>query len=206
MPPFRLTLPPDPPRHLHGVWLPPLVPHQFEGGGAPHLFLLIEPASGLAQRLQQQHPAPAGAAVPMDPGAYAPLLALAHAPCPDPLPALRQHLHTLLGDAPLPSPDPRIRAVQHYIRQHLHLALRLPQLAAVAQLSGSRLAHLFAQQVGMPLRSYIRWQRMRSALQAVQAGHNLTTAAHAAGFADSAHFSRTFARMFGTTPSALRAA
>lgn len=35
-------------------------------------------------------------------------------------------------------------------------------------------------------------------------GSSLTEAAHAAGFADSAHFSRTFRRMFGVAPASLR--
>jgi len=34
-------------------------------------------------------------------------------------------------------------------------------------------------------------------------GHNLTTAAHDAGFADSAHFTRTFVKMYGAPPSRL---
>jgi AraC-like DNA-binding protein len=35
------------------------------------------------------------------------------------------------------------------------------------------------------------------------AGGSLTDAAHEAGFADSAHLSRTFRRMFGVAPSSL---
>jgi AraC-like DNA-binding protein len=41
------------------------------------------------------------------------------------------------------------------------------------------------------------------ALERLGRGVSLTTAAHAAGFADSAHFSRTFRAMLGIAPSAL---
>jgi AraC-like DNA-binding protein len=36
------------------------------------------------------------------------------------------------------------------------------------------------------------------------AGASLTEAAHAAGFSDSAHLSRTFRRMFGVSAASLR--
>jgi AraC-like DNA-binding protein len=41
------------------------------------------------------------------------------------------------------------------------------------------------------------------ALTQIVRGVSLTTAAHEAGFADSAHLSRTFKHMFGLTPSEL---
>jgi len=44
------------------------------------------------------------------------------------------------------------------------------------------------------------------AIEATIGGDNLTMAAHEAGFADSAHLSRTFRRMFGRAPALLSAA
>ena len=46
----------------------------------------------------------------------------------------------------------------------------------------------------------------RQAVEAFAGGDSLTEAAHAAGFSDSAHFSRTFRRMFGLAAAALRLA
>ncbi|MCO7552415.1 MULTISPECIES: helix-turn-helix domain-containing protein [Pseudomonadaceae] len=43
--------------------------------------------------------------------------------------------------------------------------------------------------------------RAVAALQLITAGQSLTGAAHAAGFSDSAHFSRTFRSLFGLDPS-----
>ena len=40
-----------------------------------------------------------------------------------------------------------------------------------------------------------------AAIRTAAGGDNLTTAAHAAGFADQAHFSRAFRRTFGAPPS-----
>lgn len=41
------------------------------------------------------------------------------------------------------------------------------------------------------------------AIEASMAGRSWTAAAHEAGFADSAHLTRTFRRMFGIGPTAL---
>jgi AraC-like DNA-binding protein len=70
-------------------------------------------------------------------------------------------------------------------------------------LSASRLTHLFTSQVGIPLRRYVLWSRLRIAISRVQAGDDLTDAAHGAGFADSAHLTRTTRDMFGLPPSVL---
>jgi len=70
-------------------------------------------------------------------------------------------------------------------------------------LSESHIAHLFRRDVGIPVRQYRLWARMRRALDHVGRGRSLTEAAHAAGFADSAHFCRICRRMFGSAPSRL---
>lgn len=80
------------------------------------------------------------------------------------------------------------------------------EFANQADLSPSRFSQRFGREVGIPLRSYRRWVRMLLALEALNAGASLTTAAHTAGFTDSAHLSRTFRDSFGIAPSDLLAA
>jgi AraC-like DNA-binding protein len=75
------------------------------------------------------------------------------------------------------------------------------QAASAAGLSASRFQHLFTAEVGVPFRRYRLWQRLRAAIRAAAAGASLTDAAHAAGFADQAHFTRAFRRTFGAPPS-----
>jgi AraC-like DNA-binding protein len=79
--------------------------------------------------------------------------------------------------------------------------MSLREVAARVALSASRLGHLFTEQVGVPYSVWRRWLRLQRALAAVQAGASLTAAAHAAGFADSAHLTRSCRAMFGITPS-----
>ncbi|MFV8755399.1 helix-turn-helix domain-containing protein [Nannocystaceae bacterium ST9] len=78
---------------------------------------------------------------------------------------------------------------------------RVPELAASVGISASRLTHLFGEQVGIPLRGYLLWRRLQRAAAIVRTGASLTEAAHAAGFADSAHLSRTFKAHYGIPPS-----
>lgn len=80
-------------------------------------------------------------------------------------------------------------------------SVRLARAAEVACLSESRLAHLFRAELGLPFRPYVLWLRLMRAAELASLGHSLTDAAHGAGFADGAHLSRVWRRMFGITPS-----
>ncbi|WP_254190629.1 helix-turn-helix transcriptional regulator [Nocardia noduli] len=77
------------------------------------------------------------------------------------------------------------------------------EVARQIGISTTRLTHLFTAQVGIPLRRYILWLRLTRAIAHTAAGHNLTESAHAAGFSDSAHLTRTCRETFGLPPSAL---
>jgi AraC family transcriptional regulator len=79
----------------------------------------------------------------------------------------------------------------------------LGQAAEGIYLSESRLRHLFVEQTGIPFKTYLLWLRLISALDHYARGNSLTQAAHAAGFSDSAHFSRTFRRTFGLPATTL---
>ena len=109
----------------------------------------------------------------------------------------------LLGDreAPRVPLDPRLRRVLDAIRRTLPDCPTNEELATIAQLSPGRLMHVFKDQLGLPIRRFVLWSRIRQATACLAEGGTLTEAAHAAGFADSAHLSRTFREMFGLPPS-----
>ncbi|WP_082856998.1 helix-turn-helix domain-containing protein [Nocardia nova] len=81
--------------------------------------------------------------------------------------------------------------------------VRTGTVAGRLGMSTSRLTHVFTEQVGLPLRRYVLWLRVMTAVARTAAGDDVTAAAHAAGFADSAHLSRTCRATFGLPPSAL---
>jgi AraC-like DNA-binding protein len=100
--------------------------------------------------------------------------------------------------------DPRVLAAIEYIRQRVDQAVSLAEVAEAANLSPGRFRHLFVEETGMPLRTYVLWRRLLHVWTLMMQGETLSTAAHAAGFADSAHLSRTARTMFGLPPSALK--
>lgn len=111
----------------------------------------------------------------------------------------------LIGKSVSYSPgfDPVVSQACEQIRQRLNRPITLAELARAVHRSPSRLAHRFREATGVPLRRFILWRRLRAAAEIAMQGSSLTQAAHAAGFADSAHLSRTFRSMFGIAPSSL---
>lgn len=98
--------------------------------------------------------------------------------------------------------DPRVARVLHLIRDSVE-PQSLARLSATACLSPDRLSHLFAQQVGLSIKRYALWTKVRRSVEQFGGGRRLTDAALDSGFADAAHMSRTFQSYFGLPPSFL---
>lgn len=96
---------------------------------------------------------------------------------------------------------PSVFAAVELIPRLLPGPIRLTDVARGVALSPSRLGRLFNEQVGQSFPTYVRWARLRCAVEAVRTGASLTDAAHAAGFSDSAHANRVCHEMFGMSPS-----
>lgn len=103
-----------------------------------------------------------------------------------------------------PSMHARVRTLLRVLRDDAEVDTSLEALAARVRLSPSRLMHVFTESVGIPLRPYLLWLKLQRAATSIVNGVGLSEAAVEAGFADAAHMSRTFKRMFGMTPSALQ--
>lgn len=102
--------------------------------------------------------------------------------------------------------DPRWTNVLAWLEQALEASVRVEDAAEVVGLSPSRFMHWFAEASGLSFRAYVRWLRLQRAVRTLSDGSTLTEAAHLAGFADSAHLTRTFVATFGVPPAPLRGA
>lgn len=106
-------------------------------------------------------------------------------------------------DRPVVPNHPALRQALELIPDLLPGGVPLSTLARAVHLSESRLRHLFSEELGLPFRPYVLWIRLHRAVALIASGLPLTAVAHQSGFADAAHMTRTFHRMFGDTPSAL---
>lgn len=108
------------------------------------------------------------------------------------------------GSARDERPELRVRKMAAWASERLDTAVSLADAAAHVGLSNGRARHLFVEHTGLPFRTYLLWLRLMRAVELFSAGSSLTEAAHAAGFSDSSHLSRTFRRMFGIAADSLR--
>ena len=101
--------------------------------------------------------------------------------------------------------DPRVVRAVELIKADVACNQSIEVLAEQVGLSVPRLTQLFRQHIGIPIRRYRQWHRLFVTSVGVARGMNLTDAAMAAGFTDSAHFSHTFRSIIGMSPSAVLA-
>lgn len=107
-----------------------------------------------------------------------------------------------LSPRPSVALDPRLAEVLRWLSAHPG-----ESVAAAAQRSGLSASHLRSltrTQLGVPLGTWLVWRKLERAARELAAGAGLAEAAHAAGFADQAHCTRTMRRMFGVTLGAAR--
>ncbi|MFO0693865.1 MAG: helix-turn-helix transcriptional regulator [Polyangiales bacterium] len=119
-------------------------------------------------------------------------------------------LARLVGELAKPVPlsrarDRRIDAALALLRAQLPSVPSVGEVADAVGLSEGRFIHLFRDEMGLPMRRYASWMRVRDAALRIARGESLTDAALEAGFADSSHLCRTFRAMFGVPPSLLLA-
>lgn len=111
-------------------------------------------------------------------------------------------IQALTGNVePRVASDERVLRAIAYINANLDKKLTLDDVAGAAFLSPSRFRHLFVEETGMALRPYLLWRRFLLVWELAMKGASMSAAAHAAGFADAAHLTRTSKRMFGIPPS-----
>jgi len=200
----------DPWTSFAGALVPSHCKHQFEVDDLRVAHLFVEPESRAGRALSARFGTGAVAALPQEEvrqAARALFAAFeADAAGPAMLQAVTAVIHALCGAGVEPDEalDPRLVRALDYIRRHVGRPLPLGEVAASVALSESRFRRVFVDGTGCSFRAYLLWLRINLAIEAVMAGASWTAAAHQAGFADSAHLSRTHKRMFGIEPTSIR--
>lgn len=102
-------------------------------------------------------------------------------------------------------PPPWLARVSDYIRARFAESLTLGEVAVVAEVHPVHLATVFRRHHGCTVGEYVRRRRVEVASGLLRTSASLVEIALAVGFADQAHFCRTFKQLTGLTPGEFRA-
>jgi AraC family transcriptional regulator len=99
----------------------------------------------------------------------------------------------------------RVEAAKTYLASRMSERVTLDDVAKAVGASPFHLAHLFQQRTGAPVHRYLMCLRLRASLERLADGANdLTALALELGFSSHSHFTDSFRREFGCTPSDVR--
>jgi AraC family transcriptional regulator of arabinose operon len=101
--------------------------------------------------------------------------------------------------------DPRIQRTLDHLQSHAARSIRISELAQVAGMSASRLAHLFRLQLGISPMQWLENQRMERARELLlMSGRPIADVGSASGMPNPVWFSRCFRRHTGVSPRDFR--
>jgi len=116
---------------------------------------------------------------------------------------VRRHPELVEPDSLTPDEARWVRGVCRLIEDSLEDHVGVADLAARLDCDRFHLVRVFRKATGLPPSSYIRQLRLARALELIRNGGHLAETAHDCGFADQAHLTREFKRIYGTTPGQL---
>lgn len=117
-------------------------------------------------------------------------------------------LHARLAPAatPLAEPPGHLRRAAAFITDNCTRPMTLAEIAAQAGLSPTQCIRAFRRRFGLTPHAYLVNRRIQYSQGLLKRGRPLADVALAAGFADQAHFQRTFKRLVAATPRQYQAA
>lgn len=99
-----------------------------------------------------------------------------------------------------PDQTPPVRRAMSYLRDRLHDAILLDELALFAGLDKFHLCRAFRAQIGLPPHAYLTHLRIARAKELLKSGVRASEVAPQVGLYDQSQLNRHFRRIVGTTP------
>lgn len=98
-----------------------------------------------------------------------------------------------------------IQIILRYIRANIDQDIRRTDIASVVYLSPSYISRIFREHMGMPLKEFIIQEKMKLARTLICSTHlPISVIATKVGYGNFSHFSQTYKRQWGVSPSAER--
>lgn len=121
------------------------------------------------------------------------------------LTALSEHAVFFGSDVTAAHIMPHVQRAMAIVRERYAEDLRLSDVASALGLSEGYLSAIFASELGVGFKEYLRTVRLRHAMQMLAAtDESITTIAMASGFGSFSNFERSFSKMCGATPREYR--
>lgn len=98
------------------------------------------------------------------------------------------------------SSNQKITEILHYINEHLNGDLSIDTLSRQFFISRRYLMHIFKEETGYSIGKYVNAKRLFLAREKIRHGMSLTEACFSSGFQHYSTFTRSYYRMFQTTP------
>jgi AraC-like DNA-binding protein len=98
-----------------------------------------------------------------------------------------------------------VERARQFMRDNLHQPVSLALIARHLGLSAFHLSHIFSQESGFTLSSYLQHERMRKAAELLaDPTRQVAQIAYAVGFEDANYFGKAFRKHFGESPGSFR--
>jgi AraC-like DNA-binding protein len=203
--PFEVQMGPGSPSgSFEALLVAPNAEHRVEGRGLPLAIYYVDGSSAEGRLLARCLEGEGARPLVSEAGELRSILQAALArTSPSPFPLLRARVAEVLGCPPpmASEGDPAVPAAGSLLEESLAAPFPVSELARRVGLHQRELSARFRRETGLTIRRYVLWLRLKAAVASLaESRRTLTEAAHAAGFADAAHFSRTFVEMFGVSP------
>ena len=181
--------------------------HRFDGSSGWCALLMIDPITKMGDNFRKMI-LQGNRYAALDPRPLEPFMNVLRGyrtgalPCGEVELVFNEMLRAVSQDTETPEPmNPRMIEILKILRGLPEKKITAANLAEITHLSESRLAHVFKNGTGMPVRRFLLWLRLIDAVKLIINGMPYSDAAHEAGFADHAHLTRTYKKMFGLTLS-----
>jgi AraC-like DNA-binding protein len=115
--------------------------------------------------------------------------------------AVEEETYRFAEDEPISACSELARAVDDYLRHNPQERPSVPTLARALHMGVSTLLHRYRRETGSPLMQHVMRQRIALARELLLQGHSGKSVALQLGFCDDSHFSKTFRRIEGCSPS-----
>jgi AraC-like DNA-binding protein len=99
--------------------------------------------------------------------------------------------------------DDRVQLILEYLENSLpEFVGMMPTLSRIVFLSESRMSHLFKSEIGISLKKFLVWSRLKRTIEHLLIHEfGFIESLHNSGFYDQAHFTKAFKMMLGVKPS-----